>query len=63
MHRYVSQLMDLLPVLVAAWMVLAIILVIYAYFAGLKYSVSESVFGRWLIIFICGPASGAKPPR
>ena len=50
MHHYFSQLVDLLLVLVAAWMVLAIIFVIYAYFAGLKYSVSESVFGRLLII-------------
>ena len=50
MHHYFSQLVDLLLVLVAAWMVLAIIFVIYAYFAGLKYPVSESVFGRWLII-------------
>ena len=50
MHHYFSQLVDLLLVLVAAWMVLAIIFVIYAYFAGLKYPVSESVLGRWLII-------------
>ena len=50
MHHYFSQLVDLLLVLVAAWMMLAIIFVIYAYFAGLKYPVSESVFGRWLII-------------
>ena len=50
MHHYFSQLVDLLLVLIAAWMVLAIIFVIYAYFAGLKYPVSESVFGRWLII-------------
>jgi len=50
MHHYFSQLVDLLLVLVAAWMVLAIIFVIYAYFAGLKYPVSESVFGRLLII-------------
>ena len=50
MHHYFSQLVDLLLVLVAAWMVLAIIFIIYAYFAGLKYPVSESVFGRWLII-------------
>jgi hypothetical protein len=45
MHHYASQLVDLLLVLVAAWMVLAIIFFIYAYFAGLKYPVSESVFG------------------
>ena len=50
MHHYFSQLVDLLLVLIAAWMMLAIIFVIYAYFAGLKYPVSESVFGRWLII-------------
>ena len=50
MHHYFSQLVDLLLVLVAAWMVLAIIFFIYAYFAGLKYPVSESVFGRLLII-------------
>ena len=50
MHHYAGQLVDLLLVLVAAWMVLAIIFSIYAYFAGLKYPVSESVFGRWLII-------------
>ena len=50
MHHYVNQLIDLLLVLVAAWMVLAIIFVIYAYFAGLKYPVSESAFGRWLVI-------------
>ena len=49
MHHYVSQLIDLLLVLVAAWMVLAIIFVIYAYFAGLKYPVSESVFGRVIV--------------
>ena len=50
MHHYFSQLVDLLLVLIAAWMVLAIIFIIYAYFAGLKYPVSESVFGRWLVI-------------
>ena len=50
MHHYFSQLVDLLLVLIAAWMVLAITFIVYAYFAGLKYPVSESVFGRWLII-------------
>ena len=50
MRHYFSQLVDLLLVLIAAWMVLASIFIIYAYFAGLKYPVSESVFGRWLII-------------
>ena len=46
MHHYASQLVDLLLVLVAAWMVPAI----YAYFARLKNPVSESVFGRVVII-------------
>ena len=50
MHHYASQLVDLLLALVAAWMVLAIIFSIYAYFAGLKYPVSESVFGRVIVI-------------
>ena len=50
MHHYVNQLIDLLLVLVPAWAVLAIIFVIYAYFAGLKYPVGESVFGRLLVI-------------
>ena len=50
MHHYASQLVDLVLVLVAAWMVRAIIFFIYAYFAGLKYPVSESVFGRVVVI-------------
>ena len=50
MHHYASQLIDLLLVLVAAWMALAIIFVIYAYFARLKYPISESVFGRVVVI-------------
>jgi hypothetical protein len=50
MHHYASQLVDLLLVLVGAWTVLAIIFFIYAYFAGLKYPVSESVFGRLIVI-------------
>src|SRR6476660_9254767 len=50
MHHYASQLIDLLLVLVAAWMVLAVSFVIYAYFARLKYPVSESVFGRVVVI-------------
>ena len=50
MHYYVDQFIDLLLVLVAAWMVLAIIFVIYAYFARLKYPVSESVVGRVVVI-------------
>jgi hypothetical protein len=37
-------------VLVAAWMVPAIIFTIYAYFAGLKYPVGESAFGRVVVI-------------
>ncbi|WGD51904.1 hypothetical protein QA641_41955 [Bradyrhizobium sp. CB1650] len=50
MHHYASQLVDLLLVLVAAWMVPATIFIIYAYFAHLKNPVSESVFGRVVII-------------
>jgi hypothetical protein len=50
MYHYFSQLIDLLLVLVAAWMVPATIFIIYAYFAGLKHPVSESVFGRVVII-------------
>ena len=50
MHHYVNELIDLLLVLVAAWMVLAVIFVIYAYFARLKYPVSELVFGRVVVI-------------
>jgi hypothetical protein len=50
MHHYVSDLIDLLLLLVAAWMVLAIIFVVYAYFAGLKSPVTESVFGRVVVI-------------
>ena len=50
MHHYASQLIDLLLVLVAAWMVLAIIFVICAYFARPKYPISETVFGRVLVI-------------
>ena len=50
MHHYVNELIDLLLVLVAAWMVLAVIFVIYAYFARLKYPVTESVFGRVVVI-------------
>ena len=43
MHHYASQLVDLLLVLVAAWMVLAITFYIYAYFARLKYP----IIGLW----------------
>ena len=50
MHHYASQLIDLLLVLVAAWMVAAVIFVVYAYFARLKYPVSESVLGRVVVI-------------
>ena len=50
MHHYASQLIDLLLMLVTAWTVLAIIFVVYAYFARLKYPVSESVFGRMVVI-------------
>lgn len=50
MHHYASQLVDLLLVLVAAWMAPATIFIIYAYFARLKNPVSESVFGRVVII-------------
>jgi uncharacterized membrane protein YjjB (DUF3815 family) len=50
MHQYASQLVDLLLVLVAAWMVPAAIFIIYAYFARLKNPVTESVFGRAVII-------------
>ena len=49
MQHYVSQFLDLLLVLVAAWMVLAVIFVVYAYFARLKSPVS-SVFGRVVVI-------------
>jgi hypothetical protein len=50
MYQYASQLIDLLLVLVAAWMVPATIFIIYAYSARLKHPVSESIFGRVVII-------------
>ena len=50
MQHYVSELIDLLLALVAAWMLLAVTFVIYAYFARLQYPVSQSVFGRVLVI-------------
>ena len=50
MYHFASQTIDLLLVLLAAWTVLAIIFAIYAYFARLKYPVSESVFGRVVVI-------------
>ena len=49
MYHFATQLIDLLLVLLAAWMVLAIIFAIYAYFARLKHPVSESVFGRVIV--------------
>ena len=51
MHHFASQIIDLLLALLAAWMVLAIIFAIHAYFARLKYPVSESVFGRVVVSF------------
>lgn len=50
MLHYASQLVDLLLVLVAAWMVPTTLFVVYAYFARLKHPVSESVFGRAIVI-------------
>jgi uncharacterized membrane protein YjjB (DUF3815 family) len=50
MYHYLSQLIDLLLVLGAAWMVLAIIFAIYAYFARLRNPVTESAFGRVVVI-------------
>jgi uncharacterized membrane protein YjjB (DUF3815 family) len=50
MHHYLSALIDVLLVLVAAWMVLAVIFVVYAYLARLKHPVSESVFGRVVVV-------------
>jgi hypothetical protein len=50
MHHFVDQLIDLLLVLMAVWMVPAAIFVVYAYFARLKYPVSESVLGRAVVI-------------
>ncbi len=50
MHHYASQLIDLLLVLLAAWMVPATIFIIFAHFSRLKHPVSESVFGRVVII-------------
>ena len=50
MYHYASQLIDLLLVLVAAWMVAAIIFAIHAYFAGLRHRVSESALGRVIVI-------------
>jgi hypothetical protein len=49
MHQFASHLIDLLLVLVAAWLAAAIIFAVYSYFAGLKYPLSESAFGRALV--------------
>ena len=49
MHHHASQLIDLLMMLVTAWTVLAVIFVVYAYFARLKHPMSESVFGPMLV--------------
>jgi uncharacterized membrane protein YjjB (DUF3815 family) len=49
MYHFATQLIDLLLVLLAAWIPLAIIFAIYAYFARLKYPVSESIFGRMIV--------------
>jgi len=50
MQHYVNELINLLVMLLAAWMVLAVTFVIYAYFARLKYPVGESVFGHVVVI-------------
>jgi uncharacterized membrane protein YjjB (DUF3815 family) len=50
MLHFASQLIDLLLLLLAAWMALAIVFFTYAYFARLRYPVGESVFGRSLVI-------------
>jgi uncharacterized membrane protein YjjB (DUF3815 family) len=50
MQHYVSELIDLLLVLVAGWMVLAVIFAICAYLARPKYPVSVLVFGRVVVI-------------
>jgi hypothetical protein len=50
MYHYISQLIDLLLVLGAAWMVLAVIFVIYAYVARLRNPVTGSLFGRVVVI-------------
>ena len=49
MYHFANQLIDLLLVLLAAWIPLAIIFAIYAYFARLKYPVGESAFGRIIV--------------
>jgi uncharacterized membrane protein YjjB (DUF3815 family) len=50
MYHYISQLIDLLLVLGAVWMVLAIVFVIYAYLARLRNPVTGSSFGRVVVI-------------
>jgi amino acid transporter len=50
MQHYVSEPIDLLLVLVAAWTLLAVIFVIYAFLARLKYPVSDSIFGQLVVI-------------
>ena len=42
MQHFISELIDLLLVLVAAWMVLAIIFVIHAYFVNNFFSLNSS---------------------
>jgi hypothetical protein len=49
-YHFAGQIIDLLLVLLAGWMVLAIIFGLYAYFAHLKYPVSESVLGRVVVV-------------
>jgi hypothetical protein len=49
MYYFFAQLIDLLLVLLAAWIALAMIFGIYAYFARLRYPLSESVFGRMIV--------------
>jgi hypothetical protein len=49
MYYFFTQLIDLLLVLLAAWIALAMIFGIYAYFARLRYPLSESVFGRMIV--------------
>ena len=49
MYYFFTQLIDLLLVLLAAWIALAMIFGIYAYFARLRYPLTESVFGRMIV--------------
>jgi hypothetical protein len=49
MYYFFTQLIDLLLVLLAAWIALAMIFGIYAYFARLRYPLTESVFGRVIV--------------